>query len=355
MKKKALPVLLLLLLLGLAIGGGGYYLEKIRDKDKKEIITLRIWVDGRSALYLPVYIAQNEGYFIEQGIKVKLVTRPEEPAANPYIKNIVDVILSDPVEFLYQRSVNPASPRAVLCLTSRDETFLLGREKESFVWENLKGKNIICFPPETGPGFSMEKILRGEDLLPQRDLGLYYRIPEDLRLGVFKSGSGSYIQLRGYEALQAESSGAGLIVASLGDKTGFYPSAVGVVWPEVIRDHPEAVQGFVNAVYKAQLWLQHEPDLADGAVKSHLKQMDKKLSQDLIQKYLAVDMWKSEPQWDKKAFDELSDLLNNAGQLVAPVLFKDAVDNSFTDVARKSITYIPKEEREKNWLQKLWR
>lgn len=346
--------LALLLLVIMSLVGGVVFMLNSNDGDKKETITLTIWEGEKSILHLPLYVALQEGYFKEQGINVKLVARSGNTGNNPYTGPITDLILTDPVECLYRKSVNPDSPLIIAAIASRDGTFLMGREKEIFSWEKLRGKNIIAYPPETGPGLALDQKLRAENMAPMHDLSLYIRIPRDLRLSAFKSGSGSYIQLAGPEAVKAEQNGTGYISACLGEETGVFPSVLCAAWPEIIDRHPGAVQGFVNAIYKAQLWMREEPELGTKAVKNHFHDLDKKISNQLLEKYSKINMWQPCPWIDNATFNKIEQTMEVAGQLVVPVTYDSAVNNSFARRAAQTIKYIPKEEREKSWLRRIF-
>lgn len=351
---KPKTILGLLVITVLLLASGIFYARQMGEHKKDERVTLRVWEGERSILHLPLYVALNEGYFDKQRVRIKLVTRSDAPAADPYTGQVADIILTDPVEHLYRKSVHPSAPPVIATLASRDGTFLLGREKETWAWENLKGKRVICYPPETGPGLALEKILRENGMLPQHDLSLYYRIPPELRLGAFKAGSGSYIQLPGAQALQAEAAGTGFIVAALGETERTFPSVLCAARPEITSKHSEAVQAFVEGIYKARLWMNHEPELASRAAKIYLPDMDRQTQNTLLSRYMNMGMWAPATGIKAAAFQDFVQMLETAGQIPAPVSFKDAVNNTFAGRAAETIKYIPPEEREKGLLKRIF-
>ncbi|WP_347488090.1 ABC transporter substrate-binding protein [Desulfoscipio sp. XC116] len=345
-------ILALAIVLIILTGGGIFYMFSVYNKNGKDVVTLRIWENERTMLHLPLYAAIKEGYFTEQGIMVQLVNHSGTTAKNPYADDLADIILTDPVDCLYHKSVNPAAPQIIAALAHRDGTFILAREKETFSWAGLKDKNTICYPPETGPGLVMEKIIRDAGMIPMRDLCLYNRIPGELRLGVFKSGSGSYVQLTGAEAIIAEETGAGFIVARPGEAVVF-PSVLCAVKTKTLNTHADAIQSFVNGIYKAQLWMQHEPGIAAGTAEVYLDDLDKKTRGKILREYSTMKMWPPLPQIEEKTFNDIKQLMETTGQLAMPVTFASSVDNSFARRAADTIKYIPKEEREKSWFRKI--
>ncbi|SFG76257.1 NitT/TauT family transport system substrate-binding protein [Desulfotomaculum arcticum] len=345
-------LVVLLTIAAVLLGSGVFTYSKIMSWHKKELTVLKVWESEKSLQHLPVYVAMDQGFFTEAGIKLEIISRTDQPATDPYAESVADLILTDPVEHIYQQSVNPAAPKIVAIIAARDDTFLLGRKKEPFTWEMLKDLNMISFPPETGPGFALDKILRQKELQPMHDLSLYNRIPPDLRLGAFKAGSGSFIQLQGSEAYLAEAEGIGYIAASVGEEGGRYPSMLCTAWPQIIQQKPEAIQGFVNAIYKAQLWMEHEPELCTGSADSHLKNVDKKVRGQVLDKYIQIKMWQPDPVLEKNLFEEIQTMLDTVGLIPATVTYTEAVDNSFSLSAKEKVKYIPKEEREQNWLKR---
>lgn len=343
-KNKNKNKILIIFLISLATVGA-LYIHNIMVRSKEEIYTLRVWVGERSALYLPLYVALEEGYFDEQKIQVKL-NRSSIPVNDPYAIDLADIIITDPVECLYQKSVNPSSPIIIAALTNKEGSFLLSREKRTFDWGSLKGKNIITYPPETTPGLAMEKILRSKNMLPMHDLCLYNRIAKEFRLGAFKSGSGSYIQLSGPAAVEAEKNGTGYIAASLGKEMGTFPSVLCVAWPELIDKNPEAIQGFVNGIYKAQLWLQKEPKLGVKAAKIHLKNLNGETRNKVLQSYKEMNMWLPTPWIDKSVFKDIEQMMVTNALIAMPITFDYAANNTFALQAAETIKYIPKDQRE---------
>jgi len=321
-------------------------------KDKEPIITLTVVENEPSLLHLPLYVALQQGYFEEQGIRVRLTEENGKSGSDQGIPD-ADVVLIDPAEYLYYKAIRPEAPVIVTIVAGHDGTFLLAREKGDFTWNNLKGKRIISYPPETGPGLALDKKLRDNGLTPFRDTGIYHRIPQDLRLGAFKSGSGDYIQLTGIEALIAEQDGTGFIATPVDDRDEAFPAVICAVSRETIKKHPQAVQTYVNGLYKAQLYMVKEPDLSLKAAHKFLSKNERHETETLLEKYVAMGMWQPQSGLDEKTFGALAQAMEVSGQLPAPVKFSSTVNNNFARLAAETVRYIPPEERDKNWLQKL--
>ena len=350
--RKRTLILTLVIVIGFLLGIS-LLVSKVLLKEKEPIITLTVVEDEPSLLPLPLYVALQQGYFEGQGIRVRLAQGTRAGSNDEGIPN-ADVVFTDPVAFLFHKAVRPAAPVIVTTVAGHDGTFLLAKEKEDFSWNNLKEKRVISFPPETGPGLALDKKLRDNGLTPFRDTGIYHRIPQDLRLGAFKSGTADYIQLAGIQALTAEQDGTGFIATPVGDREDAFPAVLCAVSRETINKQPQAVQIFVNGLYKAQLYMAREPELGLKAAHKFLSKNERQQTDSLLEQYVAMGMWQPLPGLDEKTFGALVQAMEVSGQLPAPVKFSSTVNNDYARQAAETVQYIPPEERDKNWLQKLF-
>ena len=114
---------------------------------------------------------------------------------------------------------------------------------------------------------------------------------------------------------------------------GPLPATVGYCLKETIERQPEAVQGYVNACYRAQQWIRRA---ADGEILELLYRpyMDTFSREEVLK---SIRYYKSIFDWDflvdEKEYGEVLKVFLSTKVLDAPIAFPKAVDMSF---ARKA-------------------
>ena len=349
MSKLKFSTLALLLagLMFLCISCSGYL--SLRDKEPQSVVTtLRVVEPTRSLAYLPQYVALEQGFFLEQDLKVELTTVSSPNAALAALANgRADVVLTGPEHLLRLHASAEDPPLAIAALNRTDDSLLLARKIEGdFSWENLRGRSIICSPPNSAPGIILEGSLRMQKIIPHRDLNLFNTVPETLMVGAYLAGSGSYIQLTEPAASMLELDGQGTVVAFPGALTGDIPAGIYVTNQQFIATSGETLQKFTNAIYKAQLWLQEQPLEELEAVAGAYLSWDQKVLHHALERYHKRDIWTMQPTIDAPAFANFQELMATAGELLATVQYKAAVNNKYADQALQNVVYPPEGDQQ---------
>ena len=134
---------------------------------------------------------------------------------------------------------------------------LLGREKvDKFDWSMLKGKDILGFRPGSTPLLFLEAALRQNGIDPQKDVKLVNNVAIPARVGSWLAGQNQYGIFIEPDAAQLELDGKGYFLASIGETVGPADYTAFMATDKYIREHPDVVQGWTNAIYKAQKWTQ---------------------------------------------------------------------------------------------------
>lgn len=347
MPLKTVKTVILLVLLGAAI----YFLEfhLRRQEPPPRIHTIRVLESARSPYFLPLYLALNLNFFKEQNLEVSISTTSPEAIRAALNDGRTDIALCGLQKILFYPGNNKSQPKLFAVQAGRDGSFLLTRKAgEEFQWEKIKDKTIIGGSQDDSSQIALEDVIRKKGLSPYIDVTIYNNIPDALRVGAFRTGTGNYIQLLEPEATIAELKGFGQVTASVGEAAGDMIVTAYAAMPDYMEKNPEAVQGFVNAVYKAQLWLScHTPEEAAEAAAPSFAKLERQVLQKSIERYRSMGIWKENPVVPKESYERFHSAARQAGEIPYPVLYETAVINDFANKAVETVVYVREQEVEK--------
>ena len=114
---------------------------------KKDDNTVRVSEVTHSLFYAPLYVAINNGYFKDEGLKIKLTNAGgSDTVMSALISKSADVGLMGPESCVYVRNNGMKNaPKIFAQLTACDGSFLVGRSQTTdFSWNDLVGTHIIA-------------------------------------------------------------------------------------------------------------------------------------------------------------------------------------------------------------------
>ncbi|MBX6396523.1 MAG: ABC transporter substrate-binding protein, partial [Alicyclobacillaceae bacterium] len=141
-----------------------------------------------------------------------------------------------------------------------------------------------------------------------------------------------------YEPLASmlEEAGSGRVVASLGEAGGPFPETAYEATEDFIKAHPDVIQRWCNAVYKATVWMEsHSADEVAEAIAPYFEGTPKALIAKSIERYQKQKTWPDTPVLTREQFDILQNILVEAGTIKADqkVRYEDVVDTTFAEKA----------------------
>lgn len=339
-----------LAVLSIIMGLGSFYIHRWSKPPEEKVETVRIAECAPSVYHLPYQVAREMDFFKQEKLKIKVKTYAGEAAAlNALVAGEADIALVGLEELIYARTGNlrdHSGPVAFACLAAKNDSFLLAREsKEGFSWADLKGKSVICGPPESIETVILEEIMRRNNLSRYENVTLFTNIPKQLMAGALKSGTGNYILLREPEASLAEAKGEMRVTASLGKEIGAYPAVVYAANAEYINKHPAAVQKFTNAVYKAQIWMKyHNAAEVRDLCKKNFRKMNRDIYSKLVNQYFENATWPQDPLIKEEEFKTAMKMLSDAREIPREIPYELLVDERFARQAMAGINYIPEDK-----------
>lgn len=184
------------------------------------------------------------------------------------------------------------------------------------------------------------RILRSHGLDPESDVNYVSNLSATAIAGAFVSGQGDYLQVFEPTASQLEQEGQGRVVASVGQELGSIPFTGYVATDAYIRENPDIVQRYTNAVYRATLYL-HSTDLDIVAqeIAPYFEGTPTDLIAASLRRYLEQNTWKTTPVMEPADFEALQDLMIE-GEVLNPAQrapFEAITTNEFAERAVQTI------------------
>ena len=299
----------------------------------------------RSVFYLPKYVAIAKGYFADQGIEVDMTTAwGGDKGIALLVTGRADVVLLGPESAVYiENSESPVKSKMFAGITATDGAILMSRKKmtmEKFKWSMIRGKTVLGIRIGGTPNLFLEYTMKKHGLNPKKDLNLVSNIAIPARVGAWVANKGDYALFFEPDVSRLLRQGLAYPVASVGHEIGTVDYTVFMATDEYIKKNPAIIQGWTNAIYKAQKWIQTAD--ATEAAKTVAKWFPKVEIADIaaaIGRYRKFGIWKSDPTTHPAAIDALQDILVEGGVLKANkrVTYESIVVTEFSEKAKKTV------------------
>lgn len=328
MKRKLICVLVIVVLTVLTMAG---------CKKKDEMIEITLNEVAHSIFYAPMYVAFEEGYFEDEGLKVNLVNGlGADKTMTALLAGECEIGFMGAEASIYV--YNQGAEDYVVSfaqLTQRAGNFLVSRDlNEDFKWENLIGKTVIGGRKGGMPQMVFEYILKSKGIDPQNDLNIIQNIDFGLTSQAFASGQGDYTIEFEPAATALELEGVGKVVASLGVESGKVPYTSFSARKSYIKKNPEIIQKFTNAIQRGMDYVQtHTPEEIAKTISGQFKETDEKTLVLLVTRYYKQDTWKDNLIFEEASLDLLQDILELAGELDKRVPYNDIITTEFAKKA----------------------
>lgn len=332
--KKIAFMLAIMLIPVLTLGFAG-----CNEQDSNKIVLSEV---THSIFYAPLYIAQNKGYFADEGLTVEIINgNGSNNVMTSIISGQASIGLAGPETAVYtaQQTANNDSPKVFGALTACDGSFLIGRTAEpDFEISDLRGKTIIAGRRGGMPAMTLEYALKQQGLIAGRDYTLNLDYDFGMVATVFESGIGDYCTMFEPVASNYQASGNGYIVASIGELGGNVPYTGFIASQEYLQNNALQAEQFLRAVYRGYLYLMNA-DIADVA--SALQPSFADTSTDsikaAIQNYKSLSAFADTPVMNQTNYERLCNIIRSAGELSGSVDFDKVIDNT---IAQKVVSYF---------------
>jgi len=331
MKKWAVWLCSLLLLLPLAACGND------ADQKEKTLTKVRLAEVTRSIFYAPQYVALAKGFFEEEGLDVELTTTwGGDKTMTTLLSGGADIALvgSETSIYVYAQGTNdPVINFAQL--TQTDGTFLVSRKKiDNFTWEMLKGSTFLGQRKGGMPQMVGEFVLKQHGIDPHQDLKLIQNVDFANIANAFASGTGDFVQLFEPTASIFEQEGKGYIIASFGTESGRVPYTTYMAKQSYMNKNKDIIEKFTRAIYKAQQWVEsHSTKEIAKVIQPYFEDTELDIIETVVDRYKSQGSYATDPILDEEEWNNLQNIMDEAGELPKRIDLDTLVDSSFAKKA----------------------
>lgn len=323
MKKKIITICSFIIIFMLACS------VLFNEKDKKDLVKVKVAEVAHSIFYAPQYVALHNGYFKDVGLDVELILTPgADKVTAAVLSGDVDIGFSGSEATIYIYNQGEKDYLKTFAgLTQKDGSFIVARNKiDNFTLNDLKGKYIIGGRVGGMPEMTLEYILTKNNINPTKDLTIDTSIAFAAMQGAFIGGTGDFVSLFEPNATLVEKEGYGYIVASLGELGGNIPYTAYNARISYLEKNPKIIKKFIQAIQKG-LDFVHQNDSKKIAKIIEKEFPDTKLEDliTVIDRYKKIDTWPKTTEFTEESFNHLQDIMINAKQLTNKVNYKDLV------------------------------
>ena len=288
-----------------------------------------------SVFYAPQYVAQELGFFEEEGLDVTVsIGNGADKSMTALLSDSADIALLGTEAGIYVYNEGKEDyPKAFAQLTQRAGNFLVSRVDEpEFQWEDLKGKSVIGGRLGGMPELVLEYVIKENGMEKGKDVEIINNIDFSSTAGAFTGNIGDYTVEFEPVATTLEQNGSGHIVASLGEASGYVPYTVYMANDAFLKENPNTIEAFTRAVYRGQQWVEKHTsaEIAD-AILPQFPESDAETLTTIIERYKAQDTWKTDPVFSEDGFTLIQDIMEQGGELSQRVPFSDLVCNEYAE------------------------
>lgn len=336
MKKRMAVLLSGILCAALFMTGCSSEKEKETQKRLEQITLNEV---AHSVFYAPQYVAIEEGYFVQEGIKLELVTGfGADKVMAAVLSGDADIgfMGSEATIYACQQGAQDTIINFAQ-LTQRAGNFVVAREEmPDFQWSDLKGKDILGGRKSGMPEMVFEYILKKQGIDPEKDVKIDRSIDFGSTAAAFSGGQGDFSIEFEPSATMLEQEGTGYVVASCGVESGYVPYTAYSAKESYLEENPEVIQGFVNALQKGMDYVNsHTPEEIAEVIQPQFKENDLETITAIVRRYQEQNTWKEDLVFRQESFELLEDILDSAGELKERIPYEELVTVEYAKKAVK--------------------
>lgn len=327
--KKFLTIVIILLL---AVIITVFTINK-KDKEDNNLTQITLAEVAHTIFYAPQYLAINNGYFEEEGLKINLIlTSGADAVMSAVLSGDADIGFSGTEATIYVYNGGEKDYiKTFAGLTQKDGSFLVSRKKyDNFTLEDLKGKTIIGGRIGGMPEMTFEWALRQNNIDPKKDVNIDTSIAFSAMEGAFIGGTGDFVTLFEPNALSVEKNGYGYVVAYIGELGGNVPYTAYNARTSYIENNKDIIKKFTKAINKGLEFVKNNSEekiaecIIDFFPDTSMNDLIK-----IVKRYKDGNAWKENITINKEEFKHIQDIMKASNELDNYVEYDKLIFNEF--------------------------
>ena len=184
------------------------------------------------------------------------------------------------------------------------------------------------------PQMTLSHVLKAHGLVDGKNVTVRTDVQFDLMGGAFIRGEDDYVTMFEPSASAMETAGEGYIVASVGEAAGEVPYTCFMMLESRLEKEPEFAEAFLRALYRGQKWVAAaEPEEIADVIAPEFPDSDRALLTQVAARYKEIGVWSEDPVMSRNAYENLLEIIREAGVIDRAPYFRDVVDNRFAEAA----------------------
>ena len=327
--KKFLTIVIILLL---AVIITVFTISK-KDKEDNNLTQITLAEVAHTIFYAPQYLAINNGYFEEEGLKINLIlTSGADAVMSAVLSGDADIGFSGTEATIYVYNGGEKDYiKTFAGLTQKDGLFLVSRKKyDNFTLEDLKGKTIIGGRIGGMPEMTFEWALRQNNIDPKKDVNIDTSIAFSAMEGAFIGGTGDFVTLFEPNALSVEKNGYGYVVAYIGELGGNVPYTAYNARTSYIENNKDIIKKFTKAINKGLEFVKNNSEekiaecIIDFFPDTSMNDLIK-----IVKRYKDGNAWKENITINEEEFKHIQDIMKASNELDNYVEYDKLIFNEF--------------------------
>ena len=265
-----------------------------------------------SIFYAPLYVALENGYFMQEGLDIELIlTSGADKVSAAVLSNTVEIGFAGPESAIHIYENGEKDYLVTFAgLTKRDGQFIVARKKiDNFSIEDMYGKEVLGGRIGGMPLLNFLNGVKNSD-------GDISKIEVNTSIdfaslsGTFVSGVGDFVNLFEPNATKLEKEGLGYVVGSIGELSGDMPYTAFYARKSFIQENKDIVNSFNKAINKGLEYVKthNDKDVAEVI----LKQFPDSSLNDIeliVKRYRAADSWLDNTTISEESYKNLEDIM----------------------------------------------